>query len=56
MCGIVVDGNEVGSVQSALLCRSLFNLYIGDDAFDKSGKESIGLGLASLISSEPQDS
>ncbi|CAM6059489.1 unnamed protein product [Sphagnum tenellum] len=46
-----IDGKEVGNLQSALLCRSLFDLYIGDDPFDKHGKESIGLGLASLLGS-----
>ncbi len=49
--GSAVDGKEVGNLQSALLCRSLFDLYIGDDPFDKHGKESIGLGLASLLGS-----
>jgi hypothetical protein len=44
-----IDGTEVGSVQSSLLCRSLFDLYIGDDPFDKEAKKLIGQNLASLL-------
>lgn len=45
-----IDENEVGSIQSQLLCRSLFDLYIGEDSLDKQAKEKIGVGLASLLS------
>jgi len=45
-----IDENEVGRIQSQLLCRSLFDLYIGEDPLDKQAKEKIGVGLASLLS------
>jgi len=47
-----VDGTQVGSVESALVCRSLFDLYIGDDPFDKDAKKAIGLNIASLLHSQ----
>lgn len=43
-----VDGKEVGRVQSKLLCRSVFDLYMGEDPFDRKAKEEIELNLASL--------
>ncbi|MQL83311.1 hypothetical protein Taro_015789 [Colocasia esculenta] len=43
------DGNDVGSIQSKLLCQSILDLYIGDDPFDKRAKEEVGLSLASLL-------
>lgn len=46
-----IDGQEIGTVQSPLLCQALFDLYIGDNAFDKPAKETMGLGFASLLSS-----
>lgn len=44
-----IDGKEVGSIQSKLLCQSVFDLYIGEDPFDKRAKEDFELGLASLL-------
>ncbi|XP_057461982.1 fatty-acid-binding protein 1-like [Actinidia eriantha] len=44
-----IDGKEVGSIQSKLLCRSILDLYIGDDPFDRRAKEDIELNLASCI-------
>uniref|UniRef100_A0A0D6QW10 Chalcone isomerase domain-containing protein n=1 Tax=Araucaria cunninghamii TaxID=56994 RepID=A0A0D6QW10_ARACU len=44
-----IDGKEIGSIQSQLLCRSLFDLYIGEEPLDKQAKEKIVLGLASLM-------
>lgn len=44
-----IDGQVVGSIQSKLLCQSLFDLYIGEDPFDKQAKENFELGLASLL-------
>ncbi|CAL5425245.1 unnamed protein product [Camellia sinensis] len=44
-----IDGNEVGSIQSKLLCRSILDLYIGDDPFDRQAKEDIRQNLASLV-------
>ncbi|KAA8543242.1 hypothetical protein F0562_021263 [Nyssa sinensis] len=44
-----IDGKEVGSIQSKLLCRALLDLYIGDDPFDPKAKEDIELNLASLL-------
>ncbi|XP_050236480.1 fatty-acid-binding protein 1 [Mercurialis annua] len=44
-----IDGKEVGSIQSKLLCRSIMDLYIGEDPFDKQAKEDIQSKLACLI-------
>ncbi|KAL6968316.1 hypothetical protein U1Q18_034120 [Sarracenia purpurea var. burkii] len=44
-----IDGKEVGSIQSKLLCRSILDLYIGDDPFDRQAKEDIVQNLASLV-------
>ncbi|XXG48535.1 hypothetical protein AAC387_Pa02g2958 [Persea americana] len=38
-----IDGKEVGSIQSKLLCRSILDLYIGDEPFDRHAKEEIEL-------------
>ncbi|XP_062085741.1 fatty-acid-binding protein 1 [Humulus lupulus] len=44
-----IDGKEVGSIQSKLLCRSILDLYIGEDPFDKQAKEDVKLNVASLL-------
>ncbi|ERN00819.1 fatty-acid-binding protein 1 [Amborella trichopoda] len=44
-----INGEVVGSVQSQLLCKSIFDLYIGEDPFDRDAKQEIGHGLASLL-------
>ncbi|KAI3829682.1 hypothetical protein L1987_03810 [Smallanthus sonchifolius] len=44
-----IDGKEIGSVESQLLCRSILDLYIGDDPFDSKAKEDIDLKLVSTI-------
>ncbi|KAK9161141.1 hypothetical protein Syun_007482 [Stephania yunnanensis] len=43
-----IDGKEIGSIQSKLLCRSVLDLYIGEDPFDKRAKEDVEANLASL--------
>lgn len=45
----IVDGQEVGSIQSKLLCRSLLDLYVGEEPFDKQAKEDIELNIASYL-------
>ncbi|XP_065861148.1 fatty-acid-binding protein 1 [Euphorbia lathyris] len=44
-----IDGKEVGSIQSKLLCRSILDLYVGEDPFDRKAKEEIESSLASLL-------
>ncbi|KAF7120700.1 hypothetical protein RHSIM_Rhsim13G0025700 [Rhododendron simsii] len=44
-----IDGKEVGSIQSKLLGRSILDLYMGDDPFDRKAKEEIERNLASLF-------
>lgn len=46
-----IDGQEVGSIQSKLLCRSILDLYVGEEPFDKQAKEEIELNLASYLQS-----
>ncbi|XP_062187255.1 fatty-acid-binding protein 1-like [Phragmites australis] len=48
---ISIEGEEVGSIQSNLLCRSILDLYVGDDPFDKNAKDSIQENIASLLKS-----
>ncbi|CAI9107829.1 OLC1v1007297C1 [Oldenlandia corymbosa var. corymbosa] len=44
-----IDGKEVGSIESKLLCRSILDLYIGDEPFDQKAKEDVQQNLASLL-------
>ncbi|GAV57771.1 Chalcone domain-containing protein [Cephalotus follicularis] len=44
-----IDGKEVGSIQSKVLCRSLFDLYIGESPFDRQAKEDVQFNVASLL-------
>lgn len=42
-----VDGEDVGSIESKLLCQSVLDLYIGEDPFDRQAKEHVMHKLAS---------
>lgn len=44
-----VKGEVVSKVESELLCRAYFNMYLGDDPFDKEAKEKFGAALLSLF-------
>ncbi|KAJ4968104.1 hypothetical protein NE237_014805 [Protea cynaroides] len=44
-----IDGKEIGSIQSKLLCQSILDLYVGEDPFDRQAKEDIDCKLASLV-------
>ncbi|RDX82781.1 Fatty-acid-binding protein 1 [Mucuna pruriens] len=44
-----IDGQEVGSIQSKLLCKSVLDLYFGDEPFDKQAKEEIELNMAAYL-------
>eukprot|EP00897_Mesotaenium_endlicherianum_P005744 jgi/Mesen1/5198/ME000258S04288 len=44
-----IDGKHVGSVKSALLCQAFFDLYIGQDAFDKHAREAAGNTFAKVV-------
>ncbi|KAL6856025.1 hypothetical protein ACP4OV_018827 [Aristida adscensionis] len=48
---ISIGGEEVGSIQSKLLCQSILDLYVGDDPFDKNAKDSIQENIASILKS-----
>lgn len=45
---VAIEGNHVGSVKSKLLCRSILDLYIGEDPFDKNAREDFLHNAASL--------
>ncbi|KAH0865605.1 hypothetical protein HID58_082816 [Brassica napus] len=45
---IYVEGNQVGSVKSKLLCRSILDLYIGEEPFDKNAREDFLNNVASI--------
>nr|QTF65961.1 fatty-acid-binding protein [Dracaena cambodiana] len=44
-----VKDELISQVESELLCRAYFNMYLGDDPFDKEAKESFGKLLLSLF-------
>ncbi|PIA51683.1 hypothetical protein AQUCO_01100505v1 [Aquilegia coerulea] len=44
-----VKGEVVSKVESELLSRAYFHMYLGDDPFDKDAKEKIGMSLLSLF-------
>lgn len=44
-----IDGTEVGSIQSKLLCKSVFDLYIGDEPFDHKAKEDVSNQLTACL-------
>uniref|UniRef100_J3MM85 Chalcone--flavanone isomerase n=2 Tax=Oryza brachyantha TaxID=4533 RepID=J3MM85_ORYBR len=46
---ITIEGEELGSIQSKLLCKSILDLYIGEDPFDKNAKDSIQENMASIL-------
>ncbi|CAL5086039.1 unnamed protein product [Urochloa decumbens] len=48
---ISIEGKEVGSIQSKLLCRSILDLYIGDEPFDKNAKDNVQENIASILKS-----
>ncbi|KAL0866782.1 hypothetical protein Bca101_045900 [Brassica carinata] len=45
---VAIEGNHVGSVKSKLLCRSILDLYIGEEPFDKNSREDFLDNVASL--------
>lgn len=44
-----IDGVEVGSIESKLLCQSVLDLYIGEDPLDRQAKEQVIHKLASVF-------
>ncbi|KAH6772769.1 Chalcone-flavanone isomerase family protein [Perilla frutescens var. frutescens] len=45
----IIDGKEAGSIKSKLLCRSILDLYIGDQSFDQKAKQDVHRNLPSLL-------
>ncbi|KAE8729874.1 Fatty-acid-binding protein 1 [Hibiscus syriacus] len=45
----IIDGKEIGSIESKLLCRSILDLYIGEDPFDKRAKEDVDHNVTSIL-------
>jgi len=44
-----VGGKKLGSIQSQLLCKALFDLYMGDKPFDADAKKVMSKGLAAIL-------
>ncbi|KAJ1685731.1 hypothetical protein LUZ63_017121 [Rhynchospora breviuscula] len=44
-----VKDEVISTVESELLCRAYFHLYLGEDPFDKNAKEKFGESLLSLF-------
>ncbi|XP_068645558.1 chalcone isomerase-like protein 1 [Aristolochia californica] len=44
-----VKDEVISTVESELLCRAYFHMYLGDDPFDKDAKERFGASLLSLF-------
>ncbi|CAF2049252.1 BnaA09g55750D [Brassica napus] len=49
---VSIEGNQVGSVKSKLLCRSILDLYIGEEPFDKNAREDFLNNVASIAVDE----
>ncbi|GAB2281066.1 hypothetical protein Dimus_015676 [Dionaea muscipula] len=47
-----IDGKEIGSIQSKVLCRSVLDLYIGEHPFDEVAKEDVLNNMASVLDSQ----
>ncbi|KAG2405811.1 Fatty-acid-binding protein [Vigna angularis] len=47
-----IDGQEVGSIKSKLLCKSILDLYCGEEAFDKQAKEEIEHNICFVVKME----
>nr|KYP70702.1 hypothetical protein KK1_009930 [Cajanus cajan] len=45
----LIDGQEVGSIQSKLLCKSILDIYVGEEAFDEPAKEDIEHNVATYL-------
>lgn len=45
-----VKDELMSKVESELLCRAYFHMYLGDDPFDKEAKERFGRTLVSSLS------
>lgn len=48
MMGAVM-GEVLSQVESELLCRAYFHMYLGDSPLDKDAKEKFGQSLLSLF-------
>eukprot|EP00262_Sarcandra_glabra_P002364 TRINITY_DN12649_c0_g1_i1.p1 TRINITY_DN12649_c0_g1~~TRINITY_DN12649_c0_g1_i1.p1 ORF type:complete len:228 (-),score=59.39 TRINITY_DN12649_c0_g1_i1:189-851(-) len=44
-----VKDEVISKVESELLCRAYFHMYLGEDAFDKDAKDRFGMSLLSLF-------
>ncbi len=47
-----IDGKHAGTIKSKDLCQSLLAIYLGPSPVSPDAKDSIGTGLAGLVSSE----
>lgn len=50
--GLQIDGKHAGTIKSRALCQSLLGIYLGSSPVSPDAKESIGTGLAALVSHE----
>ena len=46
---MTVDGAERPPIESRVLCRALFDVYLGDDPIERDGKRNIVAGFAGLL-------
>ncbi|GAB4829505.1 hypothetical protein Ancab_019178 [Ancistrocladus abbreviatus] len=44
-----IDEQEVGTIQSKVLCRAVLDLYLGEQPFDQQAKQDVGMKLASIL-------
>ncbi|XP_020213456.1 fatty-acid-binding protein 1 [Cajanus cajan] len=45
----LINGQEVGSIHSKLLCKSILDLYVGEEPFDEPAKEEIENNVATYL-------
>ncbi|KAK8541495.1 hypothetical protein V6N13_137892 [Hibiscus sabdariffa] len=45
----IIDGKEIGSIESKLLCKSILDFYIGEDPFDRRAKEDVDQNVTCIL-------
>lgn len=46
---VLVNGKEIGKMESNLICKPLLDLYVGKNAYDKQALQDIQSTLASIL-------
>jgi len=52
--GVSIGGREVGTVESAALCRALFDVYLGNKPISPAGKKTVVARLPEIVGARRQ--